>query len=213
MDIERHTLKSSVQKDIRLSYLRYVPHVFWQNPEVEYPLLLWLHDYNLRGRDLVELQDTDEMRYLREESDLPAIIIAPQCPPYDDWGIHQEAIHMLIDDPVAMRGVDAKRRWLVGSGMGSIGAVRLAYQRPDDFAALVLLTGMGEPDFMNYLRHIPLWIFHGLEDEEAPVEHAELLYYNHGRARYSSFSLSRRDLWTEVILRTTVLQWLQEQTK
>ncbi|RMG75370.1 MAG: hypothetical protein D6711_06805 [Chloroflexi bacterium] len=212
MTIERHTLRGQVQKDFKLPYLRYVPAQFWETPDATYPLVLWLHDADLRGNDLTMLQEDVALRFWREESDQAVIVVAPQCPAYDDWGIQQEALDALLHDPVAMRGVDPRRRWLFGVGMGSVGAVRLAYRHPDDFAAMVLIGGMGELDFIAHLSHIPLWIFHGLLDE-APREHAEALYNAHGSARLTTFSLSRRDLWAEMILQTTILEWLGAQTK
>lgn len=213
MDIERHTAKGRIEKAVTLPYLRYVPHDFWEQPDAQYPLLLWLHDAEWRGRDTAELQASPELRWLREESDLPAIVLAPHCPPYDDWDIQHDALRHLLTDPVALRGVDPDRMWLIGVGMGSAGALRLAYHQPDDFAALVLVRGMGEPAFIQQLGHVPLWIFHGLLDQGASVEQAQALYAAHGHGRLTTYSLSAQELWAEMILRTDLLDWLQAQSR
>jgi hypothetical protein len=45
----------------------------------------------------------------------------------------------------------------------------MAAVRPDVFAAIVPICGIGHPDLVANIRHLPVWAFHGEADRNVPV--------------------------------------------
>lgn len=75
-----------------------------------------------------------------------------------------------VVDRVARRHrVDPARVYLMGASNGGTGVWRLAEARPHKWAAVVPVCAFESPT-IEKVRHIPAWVFHGAEDQMAPVE-------------------------------------------
>ena len=75
-----------------------------------------------------------------------------------------------------MYNVDNRRVYVTGLSMGGYGTIALANERPDLFAAA--LPVCGGADFSDYsnLKGLPLWFFHGSDDDEHPASSSEKIY-------------------------------------
>lgn len=65
--------------------------------------------------------------------------------------------------------VDSSRIYLMGHSMGAIGTWFLAAKYPDIWAALGPIAGTGNPQTVERMRHIPMFIVHGDADPTVPV--------------------------------------------
>lgn len=211
---EIHTLEASIDKTVRLNYLKHLPPTFWTEPDRDWPLILYLHDRDARGSDISRVWDSELPTFLNAYPDYPAIVLSPQCPVrYHDWLFYLDALQALLDDAKATRGVDPERVLLLGVGMGAAGVLRLAMLRPQHFAAMVLVRANGDPAMIRSVRHLPAWFFHGIEDDELPVADAEQLYRAHGNGQLTTFSLSGKDIWATILEYSNLLTWLLERRR
>lgn len=199
-----------IQKQVRLHYLRHLPPAFWDDPEREWPRILFLHDQQHNSDNLNRLWESEFPRYLRDFPEYEAIVLSPQCPPEDDWRMHLDALQALLNDPATALGADPKRLVFLGIGSGAVGAVRLALRMPDAVAALVLIGVRATAEQIRALQHIPIWFFHG-EADPHPIVDVHHLQRLHGHSRLMSFSLSGRDIWTSALTFSDVLDWMRQQ--
>jgi predicted peptidase len=70
----------------------------------------------------------------------------------------------------AARSFDLRYR-----SMGAFGAWDLAVATPDRFAALLAISGGGNPVEVCQLKDVPVWIVHGRQDDVIPVSWSEAL--------------------------------------
>lgn len=96
------------------------------------------------------------------------IYLAPRAPT-DTWNLwhegHVDALFQrLIDDYVAVRGVDPDRVFLMGYSAGGDGVWQLAPRMADRFAAASMMAGHPNEASLLGLRNLPFAIFMGGDD-------------------------------------------------
>ncbi len=96
------------------------------------------------------------------------IYIAPRAPT-DTWNLWHEAhidpmFQRLIEDFVALRGVDPNRIYLMGYSAGGDGVWQLAPRMADRFAAAAMMAGHPNESSVLGLRNLPFAIFVGADD-------------------------------------------------
>lgn len=162
------------------------------------PLIVFLHGSGERGHDLAQVRKYGLPRYLDGGLEVPAYVVAPQCPPERRWGDLIEPLEGMVEGlrrelPISTRGL-----LLTGFSMGGFGAWEWAIRNPSLFAALVPVAGSGlshgelvVPGDLCALRELPVWIIHGAADLHVPVggadECAEALAACSGNVHYSRF--------------------------
>jgi pimeloyl-ACP methyl ester carboxylesterase len=96
------------------------------------------------------------------------IYVAPRAPT-DNWNLWHEAhidpmFDRLIEDYVALRGVDPDRVYLMGYSAGGDGVWQLAPRMADRFAAAAMMAGHPNDASLLGLRNLPFAVFVGGED-------------------------------------------------
>ena len=96
------------------------------------------------------------------------IYIAPRAPT-DNWNLWHEAhidpmFQRLIEDYVALRGVNPDKIYLLGYSAGGDGVWQLAPRMADRFAAAAMMAGHPNEASLLGLRNLPFAIFMGGED-------------------------------------------------
>ena len=155
-----------------------------------YPAVLFLHGAGERGDDnALQLNDTGIVPFLTEESfyaQHPGVIIAPQCPEGEQWvdtpwedgsysleevpvSEEMEAVAGLLEQTCREYPVDRERLYIAGVSMGGYGAWDMLMRHPEEFAGAVILCGAGDPSLAAEIKDVPVWVFHGDQDEEIPV--------------------------------------------
>jgi len=95
--------------------------------------------------------------------------VAPRAPT-DTWNLWHEAhvdalFQRLIDDFVAVRGVNPDRVYLMGYSAGGDGVWQLAPRMADRFAAAAMMAGHPNEASLLGLRNLPFALFMGGEDK------------------------------------------------
>lgn len=152
-------------------YVVFVPPTY--TPDRPVSVILYLHGAGGRGND--------GARHLRDGlapviglrgNDFPAIVVFPQCedtegPILKCWLAGSpdgsRALRILAEVEQAF-SIDPRRRVLAGWSMGGYGAWSLAAATPDRWAAVVPISGGGEPAWAPRLKDVPLWAIHGGRD-------------------------------------------------
>lgn len=167
--------ETTLSTPVALRYLLYLPDD--HATRRDWPLLLFLHGAGERGDDLDRVRRHGPPRLLGEGAAWPLVVVSPQCPAGETWWEHLRTLAALIDDVVARHGIDEDRVLLTGLSLGGMGACRLAAAEAQRFAALAPVCGTAPWSLApERLRHLPVWAFHGEEDEVVlPDESRELV--------------------------------------
>jgi predicted peptidase len=150
-----------------LPHLTFVPRGYSETAADLWPLMLFLHGAGERGSDLRKLRRYGPPRIAESDPDFPFILIAPQCPTGSYW--RPAPLLALLDDAASRHRADPRRVVVTGVSMGGFGTWDLAMTAPARFAAIAPICGGGKPRLARLLVHLPIWAFHGQEDDIVPV--------------------------------------------
>ena len=159
-----------VTRTVAMNYLIRYPAAY--STDRSWPSVLFLHGAGGKGDDLGKVQNEVLPRLVSEGRDFPFLLVCPQCPEgLPGWPIDDLAV--LIGALKDQLPVDPERLYLTGISMGGRGAWEYAYWHADDLAAIVPLCGPGIPNLTPRLKDLPVWAFHGEEDDIVPVQRSE----------------------------------------
>jgi hypothetical protein len=164
-------------KNGNLDFLLYVPESYGVDPDQQWPLIVYLHDAELRGTNPDFLRRDSLPKRLDTLKDFPFLVISPAGNgDWDFWSTDQMIVPLLglLDEIQSVYSVDANRIYLTGAGMGGNGVWAIGMRNPEYFAALAPLGGyvypFGIPEDICALKDIPIWAFHGQEDFMVPPQ-------------------------------------------
>lgn len=186
-----------------------------EESEEKLPLILFLHGAGERGDDLDCVTRHGVPARVLHEPDFPFIAVSPQSPANSWWTDHLGLLDKLLDEVLAMRGVDPKRVYLTGMSMGGYGAWALAARNPERFAAVAPLCGGGDPRWAERLAALPIWAFHGADDPVVPLTQSLLMIDAVKRAggapRLTVYDGVGHDCWTTTYSDNGLYEWFREQ--
>jgi antitoxin component YwqK of YwqJK toxin-antitoxin module len=158
----------------RYDYLTYLPKDYEVNSDMQWPVIIFLHGGTSRGNDLKRVKANGIPDKLERGMNIPFIVIAPQCPvdkrwETDDW------FDVLYAEITARYRIDTNRIYLTGLSLGGSGTWYLAMKHPTTFAAIAPISGKTShiqfiSDGACKLAGLPIWIFHGKDDEVVDVK-------------------------------------------
>ena len=157
-----------------LDFLLYVPESYGVDPAKKWPLIVYLHDAEMRGStDFLVIESLPKR--LQTQKDFEFLVLSPTGDGDWDFWSKEEMIAPVIrvlDEIKAIYPVDPNRIYLTGAGMGGNGVWVMGMRNPEVFAALAPLGGyiypFGIPDNICNLKDVPVWAFHGEEDFMVP---------------------------------------------
>lgn len=205
----------------RLNYLLFLPASYGQDPQVTWPLLVFLHGSREVGRDINRVRRAILPQIVEENPDFPFIVVSPQSPTMQrGWYPSLDAIEALLDALQAELAIDPDRIYLTGLSMGGYGAWALAMDDPDRFAAIVPVVGgyFYNARQLCALKDKPIWVFGARLDRNVPLRESErvvnALKACGGVPRFTVFENADHDLGWELAYRTTELfEWLLQQRR
>lgn len=207
---------ATITKRVSTHYLLYLPEGY-EPAGKPWPLVLFLHGSGERGADLAAVTRQGLPKVTGGKS-FPFILVAPQVPEGEIWSA--DILKALLDDLQTRLRVDPDRVYLTGLSMGAFGAWDLAIANPDRFAALLVISGGGNPVEVCRLKNVPVWIFHGRKDDVIPVSWAEELGKrlehcsgNSGKVKVTLYPDAGHDAWTRTYADPAVLDWLLAQRR
>jgi predicted peptidase len=200
------------QSQSGLFYLLHVPAETGGHRRL--PLILFLHGAAERGEDLDRLKHHGLPGVVSRDPDFPFIMVAPQCPAGQSWGQLVDSLDVLLAEMTAILAVDLERIYLTGVSMGGGGTWALAGSYPDWFAALVPISGGGDPAHAPRLARIPVMAFHGAQDTNVPVtrsmEMVEAVRASGGEARLIIYPDLGHECWLRTYNDPDLYLWLLE---
>lgn len=200
-----------------LSYYLYYPASYQVNKDEKFPLLLFLHGGGESGDTLSTIKSNGPPKLIAEGKQFPFLILAPQNPYKMKWW-NTRAVEQLLDTIVANNRVDTNRIYLTGLSRGGSAAWEMVVQYPDKFAALAVVCGMTPGPYASWInKNLPIWVFHGEEDQSIPISESENMVnrllemgYNVKFTRYEGVG---HNSWEKAYNTAGLYDWLTLQKK
>jgi predicted peptidase len=209
--------KSFRQRIARTVHCRYLLHVpaGYARSRTRWPLLLFLHGAGERGNDLALVKKHGPPKFVDDDPDFPFLMVSPQCPADQWWDV--EVLAALLDSVTKRYRVDPKRLYVTGLSMGGYGTWALALHQPKRFAAIAPVCGGGNRLLAKRIAHLPVWAFHGAEDDVVPLDQSEKMIQALRAAgsapKFTVYPDAGHDSWTETYANRELYEWLLRQTR
>ncbi len=198
-------------------YYLYFPEAYETSPEDKFPLLLFLHGGGESGDSLVAVKRNGPPKLIARGKQFPFLILAPQNPHKKKWW-NTVALKQLLDTIVQNHRIDTNRIYLTGLSRGGGAAWEMAVQYPDTFAALAVVCGMTPLPYAAWIdKKMPIWVFHGEEDQSIPISESETMVarllsmgYDVKFTRYPGVG---HDSWIPAYNTEELYDWFIEQSR
>ena len=145
--------------------MRWLEKTFGEAPATGRSLWISMHGGGEAPAEVNTQQWQNQIQLYQPEE---GIYVAPRAPT-DKWNMwHQEHIDpmfsRLIENMVALRGVDPNKIYLMGYSAGGDGVWQVAPRMADHFAAASMMAGHPNEASLLGLRNLPFGIFMGAND-------------------------------------------------
>ncbi len=205
-------------------YVVFVPENY--SSAKKWPVILFLHGAGERGRD-GRLQTTVGLGpYVKaNRKRFPFIVVFPQCENVkgriltgwsSDAPDGKRAV-AILDEVEKQYSIDKSREILTGWSKGGYGAWSLAVATPERWAAVVPLSGGGDVKQAARLKNVPVWAFHGANDQVVlPSESRQMiaaLKAAGGHPRYSEVPNVGHDIWRVAYGNDDLYTWMSNPRK
>lgn len=217
--LQAMTLAGERTQAVGCRYWISFPDGYAADPAKRWPLLLFLHGAGERGSDLDAVKKHGPPKQVASGTNLPFIVVAPQCPAGDWWESTRQTLTLvaLLDEVQAKHRVDPDRVYCTGLSMGGYGTWRLATENPDRFAAVVPICGGGRWFTVGAMKNVPAWVFHGAKDGAVPLAESEkmvdALRKAGGNVEFTVYPEAQHDSWTATYANPAVYEWMLKHTR
>lgn len=200
------------------------------NPNQTYPLVIFLHGAGERGDDNVAQLVHGMKDFLNPDrrKKYPCYVVAPQCASDKKWvevdwsakshvqpenaSVSMQLVHDLVVEMIETANVNKNRVYITGLSMGGYGTWDAIARFPDLFAAAVPICGGGDPATVDKFVKLPIWCFHGDQDDAVSVERSrqmiEALKAAGGKPKYTEYAGVGHDSWTATFANPELYNWL-----
>ncbi|MGD1000451.1 MAG: prolyl oligopeptidase family serine peptidase [Candidatus Brocadiia bacterium] len=213
----KHELKRRTGNLTPLQYFVRMPRGADHGEAKKCPAIIYLHGAGDRGWDVAELAFSPIVKYAGGRKDFPFIVIAPRCPAAGWWPNLVPEMEDLLDEIIAKYPIDTERIYLTGLSMGGYGSWRLAAEHPDRFAALVPICGGGDPRYVERIKDLPIWDFHGAKDPTVSIEQSyemvAALRKVHGRVHFTVYAEAGHNCWDRAYNTDELYSWMLRQAR
>lgn len=200
-----------------LRYLLYLPEHYAADVDRSWPLVLCLHGAGERGSDLDSAAAEGIPRLAEAGHEFPFVIVTPQCPEPSQWVPEVTTLAGLLNDVVAEYRIDLSRIYVTGFSMGGFGTWSLAIRYPERFAAIAPISGGLWNQSVAPIRHLPVWTFHGEEDDTVPIASTEEIVAGltalDADVRFTRYPGVGHDCWTQTYENPEFYDWLLAQRR
>jgi len=213
-------------------YQVYVPSGFDESRR--WPVILFLHGSGERGSDGIRPTAVGLGNAIRSNPErFPALVVFPQVPEGKRWAGDAAAAALdAVDRTIAEFHGDPDRVYLVGISLGARGALQLAAQHPERFAAIIAVCGWvvppkqiadldptTAPDGVNPyvalatpLKGLPIRLYHGSQDTIVPASESRrlaLALHDLGaEAKYNEFPDVGHAAWEKAFADPELWRWM-----
>jgi predicted peptidase len=195
-------------------YLLYLPSNYYKEKTAEWPLIVYLHGSGDCGN--LEVMMSDSLpKMLETAKELPFIVACPHLSSIRSWKA-DEVIDFILYFSSKFR-VDEKRIYLTGVSWGGTGTWVTICAYPDFFAAAAPVCGLDVRESAAKLIHLPIWVFHGAEDEIYPasvsVGMVEALKSYGANVRFTLYPELGHECWDETYSNPELYEWFLAQSR
>ncbi|MEO0557667.1 MAG: prolyl oligopeptidase family serine peptidase [Bacteroidota bacterium] len=187
-----------------------LPDGYDADRSLRWPLLIYLHGANERGTDLELATTHGPVKERRAGRDLPFVMAVPQVPEGERWTVGR--VVAALDAVTAAHRIDSDRVYLTGLSMGGFGTWEAIERVPERFAAAVPICGGGNPLGLVAAGAVPVWTFHGAQDDVVPLAATEWMVRSlrdvGGDVRLTVYPEATHDSWTATYASPEVYDWL-----
>jgi predicted peptidase len=192
----------------------------------KYPVLLLLHGMGSQGTDFTSATSAFATIY-RYSGDLlnQSIVIAPQTTEW--WSVNEfgndengwlGSVMRLLKKIESQYSCDLDRVYVMGLSMGGYGTWEMLEYYGDHFAAGVPICGGGDPSFAKELAKIPIWIYHGEQDDTVSFSQSETMYdaiiaAGGKKIHFTRLPNVKHDSWSTAFKSRELLSWMYSQNK
>jgi len=200
-------------------YVVFLPNGY--SRDKKWPVILFLHGAGERGTDGVSQARVGLGPVIRNRPDaFPFIAVFPQCEDLrgrilTSWTAQSadgSRALKILDDVIKTFSVDPKRQILTGWSMGGYGAWSLAAADPQRWAAVAPLSGGGNPQTARRLVGLPVWAFHGVDDDVVLAQETQRMIKAvtaaGGKPRLSMLPSARHEICDSVYGDDRFIAWL-----
>lgn len=194
-----------------LGYLLFEPDPALLPPDRKRPLVLFLHGSGERGDDLDKVKKHGPPAQFMKGDGLPFVLLAPQCPQGIWW--NPDDVIGLLEVVIEKHDIDPKRVHLTGLSMGGFASWALLAKKPELFASAVPICGGGEPETAKRFKDVPIWTFHGEDDDVVPASKTKAMDKALRAAGAKDFHATYypgtgHDSWTRTYNNPAVYAWM-----
>lgn len=189
----------------------YGAHAHW-------PMLLFLHGIGERGDDGLAPTQVGIGPALQSWPErFPCLVVFPQCPVDRRWAAALDHIDAVLEAALRTFEVDEQRIALTGVSMGGFGAWLYGAAHADRFCAVMPICGGGQAGDARRLASVPIWAFHGAQDEvidaDESREMVEAVRQAGGTVRHTEYPDLGHNCWDRVYSDPEPISWLLAQTR
>jgi predicted peptidase len=212
---QMHAVRRQVPHKVDMEYLLFFPKAY-EKSEKQWPVILYLHGGSLRGEEIGQMKRGGLTGKVEADPEFPFIVVSPQCHNGEIW-TDVEALGAILDEVTSKHRVDPDRVYVTGHSMGGRGALYAAFKMPDRFAAVVSLAPVSPiTAWSGKLANVPLWLFHGPNDQFTPLKEVEeLVRATEAAGGHPRFTvLPERDHYIlDVYDRPELYEWIAQQKR
>lgn len=210
----------------------YLPAEWKRDDGKHWPIILFLHGRGERGEEGMWQTQVGLPEQVRDHPERwPFIIVMPQCPLNRFWTDPDALMVAMesLDQMTAEFHADVDRTYLVGLSMGGYGAWELMKNHPQRWAAAAIAAGgifwsyeperwkeqaTLLPEYAHAVGKLPIWLFHGTDDNVVLPKQSELLFEAvkaaGGHIRLWEYQTLKHDCWTRAFNEPELPRWLLE---
>jgi len=211
-------------------YLLYLPKNFRptkkakfdSNADLEsrkkFALLYFLHGRGESHGPLNRVAKWGPPKMVAQGDHLPYIIVSPQCPADDWWATPKQQTRLteLLDHILASYPIDKEKIFLTGLSMGGYGSWAMAASQPNRFAAVIPICGGGNPAHAKKLTNLPIWAFHGTNDEAVPFQESATMVdaikaAGGTKVRFTTLEHFGHNTWSAAYASPELFQWMERE--
>ena len=156
---------TSVVENRTVDYLLYRPEEVLKNPEGKYPIAFFLAGYGevaTEKKSIGLIHNGSLAEYIHLGNDVPMIVMSIQHA-VPNW--NTELINEGIDHALKTYPIDDSKLYMIGMSGGAFGCWAFAQRHPERLAAIVPISGIGDPTQACQLKNLAVWAFHNGVDE------------------------------------------------
>ncbi len=192
-----------------MKYLVYLPEGYQEDNEKQWPLMIFLHGAGESGEELDKIKMHGPPKLIEQGKKFPFIVVSPQSL---RGGWNPFYVKTLVEKAQSDYRVDNERIYLTGLSMGGFGTWNTATMFPDIFAAILPICGGGDPRMAKKLSDMPVWCFHGDEDNVVDIKYSQQmidsLKPHNDNVKFTIYPGVTHDSWTQTYENDEIYEWL-----